>query len=108
MKKLSTPAKRRKTASQKLHLIQRKNDMDSLSQIEEAKERYELINQAIEAYFLEYTLPGRKPIKPGLNSSSVDSGRVYLRTGNNLLAIFRIESGRFLPLTAQLIQKHSK
>jgi hypothetical protein len=108
MKKHAIQAKVRKQASPKLHLIKRKNDIDSLTQIEEGKERYDIINQAINAYFIEYTLPGKQLTKPGLNSSSVDSGRVYLRTGKFLLAIFQIESAKFIRLTPELIKKYSK
>lgn len=94
--------------AQKFQLIDRKNDLDSLSQIEEAKEKYDLINQAISAYFMKYTLPGRQLTRPGINSSTVEGERVFLRTGKFLLAIFQINSGRFLRLSPELLKKYSK
>ena len=107
MKKYAIKAKTRKKASPKLHLIKRKNDLDSLSAMEEGKEQYELINQAIEAFFIEYTLPNRQPIRPGLNSSTSDADHVYLRSGKSLLAILKISSGKFLALTPKRIKKYS-
>lgn len=108
MKKLNTPAKRRKQASPKLHLIRRKADIESQNQISDGEDRYNQIKHAIEAYHIEFTLPSRILTKPGINSSSVDGNFVCLRCGNVLLAIYNIESGRFLHLTSKLIHKYSK
>ena len=108
MKKFNTPAKRRKQASPKLHLVRRKADIETENQISDGEEKYNQIKHAIDAYYIEYTLPGRQLTRPGLNSSSVDVNFVCLRCGNVLLAIYNISSGRFLHLTSKLIHKYSK
>ena len=68
-----------------------------------------MIANAIEAYMKEFKRPGDPPlIRPGLNSSSVENDRVYLRTGKHLLAIFSTDTRKFLPISPALIHKHSK
>lgn len=68
-----------------------------------------IITEAILEYLKEFKRQGDPPlIRPGLNSSSVENDRVYLRTGKHLLAIYEIETHKFLPLTPAFIKKYSK
>lgn len=68
-----------------------------------------IIADAIAEYLKEFKRPGYPPlIRPGLNSSTVENDRVYLRTGKHLLAIFRTDTRKFLPLTPSIIHNHSK
>lgn len=68
-----------------------------------------IIADAILEYLKEFKRPGDPPmIRPGLNSSTVENDRVYLRSGKHLLAIFRTDTRKFLPLTTSIIRKYSK
>ena len=68
-----------------------------------------IIADAIAEYLKEFKRLGDPPlIRPGLNSSSVENDRVYLRSGKNLLAVFLTDTRKFLPLTPSIIHKHSK
>ena len=79
-----------------------------LSRMEPEPDPDQLISEAITSYFDKYSIPGKKLIRPGVKASSIDKNHVYLKTGKHLLAIYNIRSKKFLPLTTELIIKHSK
>ena len=79
-----------------------------LSRMEPELDPDQLISEAITSYFDKYSIPSKKLIRPGVKASSIGKNHVYLRTGKHLLAIYNTSSKKFLPLTTELIIKHSK
>ena len=66
-----------------------------------------IISEIITKYMNEIYVENKDIKKPDIKFSSIGRYIVYLRTGKQLLAIYRLRTGKFVPLTNELIIKHS-